>query len=52
LKIDRNLLKKAVEKVNVELKDFSQRLKTINKGENLNIEDIEGLLIWNNLNYY
>lgn len=51
LKIEKNELKEAVEKVKVELQDFAQRLREINNQENLNIEDIEGLLIWNNLNY-
>jgi len=51
LKIDKSSLKKAVEKVKVELKDFAEKLREINTDENLNIENIESLLIWNNLNY-
>ena len=51
LKIDRRSLQEAVEKVTVQLQDFAHRLTEINSQENLNIEDIEGLLIWNNLNY-
>lgn len=51
LSIDRLGLKRAVEKVKIELQTFEQRLNKINEDEKLNIEDIAGLLIWNNENY-
>ncbi|CAN5240689.1 hypothetical protein BH09BAC4_BH09BAC4_42110 [soil metagenome] len=51
LTIDRLDLKKAVEKVKRELDMFEQRLHKINKNEKLNIENIGGLLIWDNSNY-
>lgn len=51
LTIDRLELKKAVEKVKAELEIFEQRLSRINSKEKLNIENIGGLLIWDNANY-
>ena len=51
LSIDRLELKKAIEKTTTELKIFEQRLEKINKDEKLNIDDIGGLLIWDNANY-
>ena len=51
LSIDRLELKRAVEKVKTELQTFEQRLDKINKDEKLNIDNIGGLLIWDNGNY-
>jgi hypothetical protein len=51
LSIDKYELQKAVEKAKEELLDFEKRLIKINETENLNIEDIGGLLIWENGNY-
>jgi len=51
LSIDRFKLKTAVEKVKTELKTFEQRLDKINEDEKLNIDNIGGLLIWDNGNY-
>ena len=47
LSIDRHELRKAVEKVKIALKSFEKRLDEINDVEKLNIENIGGLLIWN-----
>lgn len=46
LKVDRKMLKKAVEDVKIELEFFAQRLKKVNTDENLGIIDIDKLLIW------
>ncbi|GAB3864657.1 hypothetical protein GCM10028824_02490 [Hymenobacter segetis] len=46
LLVDRNELKCAVEKAKVELQFFEKRLNQIDKVENLNIDNIGGLLIW------
>ncbi|MFZ2283027.1 MAG: hypothetical protein WAV86_04055 [Lutibacter sp.] len=51
LKVDKQSLKLAVEQAKRELELFSVRLKEISNKENLNIENIEGLLIWENPNY-
>lgn len=51
LTIDRLELKRAVEKVKTELQTFEQRLIKINEDEKLNIDNIGGLLIWDNGNY-
>ncbi len=51
LKIERTALKKAVDKVKVDLEQFSQRLNKINADEKLNITDIDKLLVWDNANY-
>ncbi len=44
-------LSKAIEKVKTELDIFEQRLEKINQDEKLNIDNICGLLIWDNANY-
>jgi hypothetical protein len=49
--VDGKELKKAVEVAKKELKNFGQRLNKINEEKGLNIENIEGLLIWDNANY-
>ncbi|WKW46899.1 hypothetical protein P3875_02260 [Myroides sp. JBRI-B21084] len=51
LTIDRLQLKIAVEKAKTELQAFEQRLNKINEDEKLNINNIGGLLIWDNWNY-
>ncbi|MCL9804695.1 hypothetical protein NAT51_04125 [Flavobacterium amniphilum] len=51
LSVDRLELKKAVEKAIIELQNLEQRLTKINEVEKLNIDDIGGLLIWDNTNY-
>jgi len=51
LSIDRFELKRAVEKVKIALQTFEQRLIKINEVEKLNIDNIGGLLIWDNGNY-
>jgi len=52
ISVDRLELKKAVDQVKVELQTFEQRLNKINEDEKLNIDNIGGLLIWGNANYY
>lgn len=44
-------LKKAIETVKTELDTFEKRLEKINQNEKLNIDNIGGLLIWDNANY-
>ena len=44
-------LEKAIEAVKEELETFGQRLEKINQDQKLNINDIVGLLIWDNANY-
>lgn len=51
LSIDRLALKIAVESVKKELQIFEQRLNRINEDEKLSIENIGGLLIWDNGNF-
>jgi hypothetical protein len=51
LTIDKYELAKAVETVKIELQTFEQRLNKINETEKLNIDNIGGLLIWDNANY-
>lgn len=51
LSIDRLELKKAIERVKSELDIFNNRLEKINQDEKLNIDNIGGLLIWDNANY-
>ena len=51
LTIDRFELNKAVNWVKEQLVVFQRRLERINETENLNIENIGGLLIWDNGNY-
>lgn len=51
IQLDIFLLQQAVEKVKTELQIFNQRLDKINHDEKLNIENIGGLLIWDNPNY-
>jgi hypothetical protein len=51
LEIAKSELRKAVEKVMVQLKEFELRLEIINKKEKLNLSDIGGILIWNNSNF-
>ncbi|MDY3339545.1 hypothetical protein PG279_10210 [Riemerella anatipestifer] len=48
LSIDKLELKIAVDKAKIELESFEQRLNKINQEERLNIDNIGGLLIWNN----
>ena len=43
-------LKKAIEIVKTELDRFEQRLEKINQDKRLNIDNIGGLLIWDNAN--
>ncbi len=50
VKVDRNSLKNAIEKVKEELGIFSLRLLKINTDEHLGIDDIDRLLIWDNPN--
>ena len=51
VQIDIPSLKKAIETVKTELDTFEKRLEKINKNEKLNIDNIGGLLIWDNANY-
>jgi len=44
-------LKKAIETAKTELDKCEQRLEKINQDEKLNIDNIGGLLIWDNANY-
>ena len=49
--IDIPSLKKAIDVVKIELENFGKRLERINQDEKLNIDNIGGLLIWDNANY-
>lgn len=49
--LDKSYLRIAVEEVKDELLVFQKRLELINEKENLNIDNIGGLLIWDNENY-
>ncbi|GEO02817.1 hypothetical protein AAE02nite_04810 [Adhaeribacter aerolatus] len=51
LTIDLQALRNAVEKTKAELLEFGKRLKKINQEEKLEIQNIDGLLIWENTNY-
>lgn len=51
LSIDRLELKSAVEKAKTDLYEFQKRLNKINIGNELNIDNIGRLLIWDNANY-
>ena len=51
VQFDITSLSKAIEIVKTQLKIFEQRLEKINQEEKLNIDNIGGLLIWNNENY-
>ena len=51
LKIEKYLLKEAVIKAKEELQILAYRIRQININEDLKIDDIEQLLIWNNTNY-
>jgi hypothetical protein len=49
--LDKTSLKKAIDLVKEELKIFDVKLEKINTNNNLNIENISNLLIWNDQNY-
>lgn len=49
--LDMKFLKVAIERAKQELAVFELRLQKINQTQNLNIENIGELLIWNNANY-
>lgn len=51
LVVDKNELREALERAKIKLKEFEKRIEKINFNENLSINDIGGLLIWNNANY-
>jgi len=51
VQLDISSLRKAIENVKTELNTFEQRLERINQDEKLKIENIGGLLIWDNANY-
>ena len=44
-------LKKAIKEAESTLEKFSNRIKAINESEKLNLEKVEDLLIWENINY-
>ncbi len=44
-------LKKAIKEAELTLEKFANRIQAINESENLNLERIEDLLVWENLNY-
>jgi len=44
-------LKNAIEEAELILEQFASRIQAINQSENLNLEKIENLLVWENLNY-
>lgn len=44
-------LRNAIETTKSELDKFEQRIEKINRAEKLNIDNISGLLIWDNANY-
>ena len=44
-------LKKAIKETELILKKFADRIQTINQSENLHLERIEDLLVWENINY-
>jgi hypothetical protein len=51
LGINLQALKTAVEKAKTELEEFAIRLNKINQNEDLKIQNIAGLLIWENANF-
>lgn len=51
VQIDIRSLAKAIETVILELDSFGQRLERVNQDEKLQIDNIAGLLIWENANY-
>ncbi|CAM1346815.1 hypothetical protein BA195_13965 [Tenacibaculum soleae] len=50
-RIKKEELKKAINETELILEKFSNRIKAINQSENLNLERIEDLLVWENINY-
>ena len=44
-------LKKAIKEAELTLEKFANRIQAINESENLNLERIEDLLVWENNNY-
>ena len=44
-------LKKAIKETELTLEQFANRIQAINESENLNLERIEDLLVWKNINY-
>ena len=44
-------LKKAIIEAELALEKFANRIQAINESENLNLERIEDLLVWENINY-
>lgn len=51
VQLDIPCLKRAIEIVKTELDTFEKRLEKINQDRKLNIDNIGGLLIWDNANY-
>ena len=50
-RIKKEELKKAIKETELILEKFSNRIKAINQSENLNLDRIEDLLVWENINY-
>lgn len=44
-------LKRAIKEAELTLEKFADRIQAINQSENLNLERIEDLLVWENINY-
>jgi len=50
-RLHRDDLKKAINEAELTLEKFANRIQAINESENLNLERIEDLLVWENINY-
>ncbi|MBL3659009.1 hypothetical protein [Fulvivirga sediminis] len=50
-RLQRDDLKKAIIEAQLTLEKFANRIQAINESENLNLERIEDLLVWENINY-
>lgn len=50
-RVNREELKKSIKETELTLAKFAHRIQAINQSENLNLERIEDLLVWENMNY-
>lgn len=50
-RLKKNDLKKAIKETELALEKFASRIKTINLSQNLNLDRVEDLLVWENINY-
>ncbi|SOE23531.1 hypothetical protein SAMN06298216_3916 [Spirosomataceae bacterium TFI 002] len=50
-RFNKDELKKAIKEAELTLEKFANRIQAINESENLNLERVEDLLVWENINY-